>query len=52
MKVPGSDIEVVGTEDGIIFLRDLNLGRMSVTNNAERVLASVRFTYGQDARVV
>ena len=46
------DYEIVGTEDGIIFLRDLNFGRMSVTNDAEAVVEHIKFQYGRDARIV
>ena len=46
------DYEILGTEDGIIFLRDLNFGRMSVTNDAEAVVEHIKFQYGRDARVV
>lgn len=46
------DYEIIGTEDGIIFLRDLNLGRTSVTNDAEAVVEHIKFQYGRDARIV
>jgi len=46
------DYEIIGTEDGIIFLRDLSLGRTSVTNDAEAVVEHIKFQYGRDARIV
>ena len=46
------DYEIVGTKDGIVFLRDLNLGRTSVTNDAEAVVERIKFQFGQDARIV
>lgn len=52
MTTTKCDYQITGTKDGIIFIEDLNWGRMSVTNDAENVLHEVRFTYGIDARVV
>lgn len=46
------DFEYLGVSEGIVYIRDLNLGRMSVTNDAEMVLDVVRFKYGSDVRVV
>lgn len=41
MQQPRSDFEVLGNA---LIIRDLNLGRMSVTNDAENVVAHLRET--------
>lgn len=46
------DFEYVGVSDGVVYIRDSNLGRMSVTNDAEMVMDVVQFKYGSDTRVV
>ena len=46
-----SEWAVVGTKDGIVFVKDLD-GAKSVTNDAEFVLQAIRNSYGRAARVV
>ncbi len=43
--------EVVGKEGDIVFIRDLNLGGRSVTNDAEAVFVECQQLYG-NCRVV
>jgi hypothetical protein len=49
-----SDYKVVGLNGPrrIIFIEDLNLGRMSVTNDAEAVMNDVHSNYSGKPRVV
>jgi len=48
-----SDWEFVGQEGNVVFIRDLNLGRISVTNDAEEVYTDCQELYGNpDCRVV
>lgn len=44
--------EVVNFENNIVFIRDLNQGNISVTNDAEAVLWEVRNRYGHRCRLV
>ena len=46
------DYEIIGTKDGIVFLRDLNLGRTSVTNDAEAVVERMKTQFGLKVRIV
>ena len=48
-----SDWEFVRQEGNVVFIRDLNLGRISVTNDAEEVHTDCQELYGNpDCRVV
>jgi len=47
-----SDFTVIEKRDGILFIQDLNLGRRSVTNDAEQVLKWCREQHGKDIRLV
>ena len=48
-----SDWEFIRQEGNVVFIRDLNLGRMSVTNDAEEVYTDCQELYGNpDCRVV
>jgi uncharacterized protein Veg len=40
-----SDWDYVDITKDIVFIRDLNLGRMSVTNDAENVYGKLKETY-------
>lgn len=44
--IPKSDYEW-RFKDNILFIEDLNLGRMSVTNNMENVLSEIRDKIGE-----
>lgn len=41
-----SDWDFVTRHENVVFIRDLNLGRMSVTNDAEAVFKGVQTLYG------
>ena len=49
-----SDWQVTDVNEahGIVFVEDLNLGRMTVTNDAENVYAAIIKIYGIGTRVV
>ena len=47
-----SDFRVLEKKDGILFIQDLNLGRRSVTNDAEQVMEWCREQHGKDIRLV
>ncbi len=40
-----SDWEIVKVDEHRVFIEDLNLGRMSVTNDAENVFAAIQLKY-------
>lgn len=40
-----SDYEVIKSVPGMVWIRDLNLGNLSVTNDAERVCQEVNAQY-------
>ena len=46
------DYEILGADNGIVFLRDLNLGRTSVTNDAEAVVERMKCQFGLKIRIV
>lgn len=46
------DFEYVKITDGIIYIKDLNLGRMSVTNDAENVFRIINKIVYPGRRVV
>lgn len=41
-----SDYRIVSTDDDFVFLVDLNLGNLSVTNDAENVVEAVARKHG------
>ena len=48
-----SDWEFIRQEGDVVFIRDLNLGNISVTNDAEEVYTDCQEMYGNpDCRVV
>ena len=47
-----SDFTILEKKAGVLFIQDLNLGRRSVTNDAEQVLEWCREHHGKNIRVV
>ncbi len=52
MRSNRSEYEVIGVQDGTVYLVDINLGNKSVTNDAENVVAEILNEYGYEKRVV
>ena len=46
-----SEFQIVDVKNGIVFIRDMNKGRLTVTNDAENVVRFVHKTY-KDKRMV
>lgn len=47
-----SDWSIIEIENNIMFIEDLDLGRTSITNDAESVLDHIKDMYHKDMRVV